>query len=176
MKISKEVKVGLFMTISIVLLYFGFNFLKGIDFFSSDHKYYAIFKNVDRLSESNQVFLNGLAVGRVSDLIIEQRKDRVLVELSIDSKIQITESSIAMLNGDLLGSRFIQLVVGKSGRQLKPRDTIRSDVAKGIADFLAENAEPVAANLQSTLQKLNIMLDTLHRSAALVNNMLTGFQ
>lgn len=164
------------MTISIVLLYFGFNFLKGIDFFSSDHKYYAIFKNVDRLSESNQVFLNGLAVGRVSDLIIEQRKDRVLVELSIDSKIQITESSIAMLNGDLLGSRFIQLVVGKSGRQLKPRDTIHSDVAKGIADFLAENAEPVAANLQSTLQKLNIMLDTLHRSAALVNNMLTGFQ
>jgi phospholipid/cholesterol/gamma-HCH transport system substrate-binding protein len=96
MKISKEVKVGLFMTISIVLLYFGFNFLKGIDFFSSDHKYYAIFKNVDRLSESNQVFLNGLAVGRVSDLIIEQRKDRVLVELSIDSKIQITESSIAI--------------------------------------------------------------------------------
>ncbi len=161
---------------AIVLLYFGFNFLKGIDFFSSDYKYYAIYQNVDKLTESNQVYLNGYAVGRVSDIIIEQRKDRVLVELSIDSEIEITETSVAMLNGDLLGGRFIQLVVGKSGRRLEPKDTIQSDVSKGIADFIAESAEPVAASLQSTLKKLNSMLDTLHRSTALVNSMLVGFQ
>ncbi len=176
MKFSKEVKVGLFMISAIVLLYFGFNFLKGIDFFSSDYKYYAVYQNVDKLTESNQVYLNGYAVGRVSDIIIEQRKDRVLVELSIDSEIEINEASVAMLNGDLLGGRFIQLVVGKSGRRLQPKDTIQSEVSKGIADFIAESAEPVAASLQSTLKKLNSMLDTLHRSTALVNNMLVGFQ
>ncbi len=172
MKFSKEVKVGLFMISAIVLLYFGFNFLKGIDFFSSDYKYYAIYKNVDKLTESNQIFLNGYAVGRVSDIIIQQNRDRVLVELSIDSDIIVTESSLAVLNGELLGGRFIQLVVGKTGAQLQPKDTIRSEVAKGIADFIAENAEPVAANLQTTLRKLNSMLDTLHVSASLVNGML----
>lgn len=171
MKISKEVKVGLFMITAIVLLYFGFNFLKGIDFFSSDHKYYAIYKNVDKLTESNQIFLNGYAVGRVSDIIIQQRKDRVLVELSIDSDIVVNESSVVILNGELLGGRFIQLVVGKTGDRLKPKDTIRSEVAKGLADFLAENAEPVAANLQTTLRKLNMMLDTLNRSAVMLNRM-----
>lgn len=176
MKLSKEVKVGLFMIGAIVMLYFGFNFLKGIDFFSSDYKYYAIYNNVDKLTESNQVFLNGYAVGRVSDITIEQEKDRVLVELSIDSDIVVTENSVAMLNGDLLGGRFVQLVVGKSGRRLDPKDTMRSEVAKGIADFLAENAEPMAANLQTTLRKLNSMLDTLHRSAAMINNMLEDFQ
>lgn len=176
MKFSKEVKVGLFMIIAIVMLYFGFNFLKGIDFLSSDHKYYAIYKNVDKLTESNQIFLNGYAVGRVSDIVIQQDKDRVLVELSIDSDIIITESSVAMLNGDLLGSRFIQLVVGKTGRRLEAEDTLRSEVAKGISDFIAENAEPVAANLQTTLRKLNVMLDTLHRSATLVNSMLYNLQ
>ncbi len=176
MKLSKEVKVGLFMIISIVMLYFGFNFLKGIDFFSSDNKYYAVYKNVDKLTESNQVYLNGYAVGRVSDILIQQRRDRVLVELSISSDIVITESSVAILNGDLLGSRFIQLVVGKSGGRLKDGDTIRSEVSKGIADFIAENAEPVAANLQTTLQKLNIMMDTLQESASLVNNMLKDLQ
>jgi phospholipid/cholesterol/gamma-HCH transport system substrate-binding protein len=30
---NKEFKVGLFATVALVLLYFGFNFLKGIDFF-----------------------------------------------------------------------------------------------------------------------------------------------
>lgn len=176
MKFSKEVKVGLFMISGIVLLYFGFNFLKGIDFFSSDKKYYAIYRNVDKLTESNQIFLNGFAVGRVSDIIIEQNKDRVLVELSIDSDIIVNESSVAVLNGELLGGRFIQLIVGKTGSRLEAKDTIRSDVAKGIADFIAENAEPVAANLQTTLRKLNSMLDTLHHSASLINGMLTDLK
>lgn len=176
MKFSKEVKVGLFMISGIVLLYFGFNFLKGIDFFSSDNKYYAIYKNVDKLTESNQIFLNGFAVGRVSDIIIEQNKDRVLVELSIDSDIIVNETSVAVLNGELLGGRFIQLIVGKTGKKLENKDTIRSDVAKGIADFIAENAEPVAANLQTTLRKLNSMLDTLHHSASLINGMLADLK
>jgi len=176
MKLSKEVKVGLFMIVAIVMLYFGFNFLKGSDFFSSDYKYYAIYKNVDKLTESNQIFLNGYAVGRVSDIVIQQDKDRVLVELSIDSDIIVTESTVAMLNGELLGGRFIQLVVGKTGKRLEPRDTIRSEVSKGIADFIAENAEPVAANLQTTLRKLNSMLDTLHQSASMINDMLEDFR
>lgn len=176
MKLSKEVKVGLFMISAIVLLYFGFNFLKGIDFFSSDYKYYAIYRNVDKLTESNQIFLNGYAVGRVSDIVIQQEKDRVLVELSIDSDIIVNESSVAVLNGELLGGRFIQLVVGKTGARLKAKDTIRSEVAKGISDFLAENAEPVAANLQTTLRKLNIMLDTLSRSATMLNQMFEGLR
>ena len=176
MKLSKEVKVGLFMISAIVLLYFGFNFLKGIDFFSSSNKYYAIYKNVVKLTESNQIFLNGYAVGRVSDIVIQQSKDRVLVELSINSDIMVNTSSVAVLNGELLGGRFIQLVVGDTGQKLKPKDTIRSDVAKGLSDFIAENAEPVAANLQTTLRKLNSMLDTLNRSAVLVNRMLTDLR
>lgn len=171
MKFSKEVKVGVFMISAIVLLYFGFNFLKGSDFFSSSYKYYAIYENVDKLTESNQVFLNGYAVGRVSDIVIEQSKDRVLVELSIDSDIIINTSSVVILNGELLGGRFIQLVVGDHGERLQPRDTVRSEIAKGLADFLTENAEPVAASLQITLRKLNIMLDTLNRSAVMLNKM-----
>lgn len=176
MKFSKEVKVGLFMITAIILLYFGFNFLKGIDFLSSDYKYYAVFKNVDKLTESNQIFLNGYAVGRVSDIVIEQNKDRVLVELSINSDIVVNRASVAVLNGELLGGRFIQLIVGESNERLEPKDTIRSEVARGLSDFITENAEPMAANLQTTLRKLNIMLDTLNRSAVMLNRMFVDLQ
>ncbi len=176
MNVSKEVKVGLFMILSLVLLYFGFNFLKGIDFFSSDNKYYAIYRNIDKLTESNQIFLNGAPIGRVSEIIIQQDKNRVVVELSIDSDIIVTRSSVAVLNGELLGGRFITLVVGKPDAELNPKDTMQTDVAKGLAELIAENAEPVAANLQSTLKKINGILDTLGTSTRLLNNMLTDFQ
>ena len=164
------------MILSLVLLYFGFNFLKGIDFFSSDNKYYAIYRNIDKLTESNQIFLNGAPIGRVSEIIIQQDKNRVVVELSIDSDIKVTRSSVAVLNGELLGGRFITLVVGKADTKLNPKDTMQTDVAKGLAELITENAEPVAANLQSTLKKVNGLLDTLGTSVILLNSMLTDFQ
>lgn len=171
MKLSKEFKVGLFMVIAITLLYFGFNFLKGIDFFSSSNKYYAVYENVDKLTESNQIFLNGYAVGRVSDIQIQQQLNRVVVELDIDSDIVLTDSSFALLNGELLGGRFIQLQVFP-GNKLKPKDTISSDVAKGVMDF----AEPVAANLQTTLKNLNTILESLAKNTKRLDTMFLKLQ
>jgi phospholipid/cholesterol/gamma-HCH transport system substrate-binding protein len=176
MKISKEVKVGLFMVVSIVLLYVGFNFLKGIDFFSSTNRYYAVYSNVDKLMPSNQVFINGYAVGRVSRIQFQQSKNRVLVEMEIDSDIILGDSTIALLNGDILGTKYIQLNVGKITRQLEPKDTLRSLVAKGIADFIAENAAPVADNLESTLRKLNTILDNLARNSEKLDVIFDEFQ
>jgi phospholipid/cholesterol/gamma-HCH transport system substrate-binding protein len=176
MKLSKEFKVGLFMVVTISLLYFGFNFLKGIDFFSSTNKYYAVYDNVDKLTESNQIFLNGYAVGRVSNIQIQQRLNRVLVELDIDSDIILTDSSVALLNGELLGGRFIQLMMGSGGTELEPKDTVRSQVAKGIMDFFEQNAQPVATNLQITLQNLNIILAGLARNTKRLDTMFMRLQ
>ncbi len=176
MKISKEVRVALFMIASLVLLYFGFYYLKGIDFFSSDRKYYAVYHNIDGLTESNQILMNGFAVGRVSDIHIQQSRNRVIVELSIDSEIVLTDSSEAVLNGDLLGSRFIQLIPGRGINPLDPKDTIRTDVAKGLTDLIAENAEPVAANLQTTLSKLNNLLDSLSETSSEAKAMIMEFK
>lgn len=176
MKLSKEFKVGLFMVIALALLYFGFNFLKGIDFFSTTNKYYAIYQNVDKLTESNQIFLNGYAVGRVSNIEIQQNKDRVIVELDIDSDIVLTDSSIAMLNGEILGGRFIQLDVRNGGKKLDPKDTMRSEVAKGIMDFITQNAQPVASSLTTTLKKVNELLENLSGNSKRLDTLFTGLQ
>jgi phospholipid/cholesterol/gamma-HCH transport system substrate-binding protein len=176
MNLSREFKVGLFMVAAITLLYFGFNFLKGIDFFSSSNKYYAIFSNVGKLTESNQIFLNGYAVGRVSDIEIQQAKNRVLVELDIDSDIVVTKSSVAILDGELLGGKFIQLNIKLDGTTLQPKDTIRAEVAKGLMDLFTENAEPVSENLQSTLKKLNLVLDNLNSNSKRLDTVFRGLQ
>lgn len=175
MKISKEVRVGLFMVTSLVLLYLGFNYLKGIDFFSSRKKYYAIYENVDQLMPSNQVYLNGVSVGRVSNIQIEQAKERVVVELEIDSYVVLGDSSIAILNGDFLGTKFIQLNIGTITRQLNSKDTLQATVAKGITAFLEESAAPVADNLQSTLRKLNTILDNLSKNSQKLDGIFDDF-
>lgn len=159
---NKEFRIGLFATSTLVLLYFGFNFLKGIDFFDSTEKYYAIYDNVDQLTPSNPVLLSGTSVGRVSKItILQARQNKVLVEFEIDSKIKLGDSTKAILDSDFLGTKSIRLSIGRSFNFLKPRDTVRSEVAKGLTDILTESAVPVADNLQVTLRKFNTVIDNL---------------
>jgi phospholipid/cholesterol/gamma-HCH transport system substrate-binding protein len=171
MKISKEVKVGLFMVVSLVLLYLGFNYLKGIDFMSSTKKYYAVYDNVDKLMPSNQIYINGYAVGRVSRIQFQQQKNRVVVEMEINSDIVLGDSTVALLNGDILGTKFIQLDVRNIVTPLNPKDTVRSEIAKGIADFLTE---PVA-DIQTTLRKLNTILDNLGKNSEKLDGIFNDF-
>jgi phospholipid/cholesterol/gamma-HCH transport system substrate-binding protein len=167
---NKEFKVGLFMAMALVLLYLGFNFLKGIDFFSSTKKYYAIYDNVDQLAASNPVLVNGFAVGRVSHIrIMQENQNKVLVELDIDSDVQLGDSTKAILNSDFLGGKSILLNIGKVTTPLQPKDTIKAEVAKGMFDVFTETAEPVADNLQSTIRKLNTILDNFSKNSEDLN-------
>lgn len=163
---NKEFKVGLFVAAAIALLYFGFNFLKGIDFFSTTNKYYVIYDNVDQLAVSNPVLINGFAVGRVNHIkILQKRQNKVLVELMIDEDIQLGDSTKAILNSDFLGGKSILLSIGKIREPLEPNDTLLAEVAKGMLDVLSETATPVADNLQTTLRKFNLILDNLTKNS-----------
>lgn len=158
------------MAMALVLLYLGFNFLKGIDFFSSSTKYYAIYDNVDQLAPSNPVLVNGYAVGRVSHIrIMQEMQNKVLVELDIDSDILLGDSTKAILNSDFLGGKSILLNIGKVTIPRKPKDTIHTEVAKGMFDVFTESAEPVADNLQTTIRKLNTILDNFAKNSEDLN-------
>lgn len=171
MKVAKEVKVGVFMVTALVLLYFGFNFLKGIDFFSSQKRYFTVYENVDKLTEANQVFLNGLAVGRVSDITILQGiTNRVLVELSIDSDVKLNDQTTAILSSDFLGTKSILLDLGTGQKNLNQNDTLKAELDKGMAELL-EQAAPVASSLQATLIKVNNILSSLEKNTVHLDKM-----
>ncbi len=159
------------MVTAIVLLYFGFNFLKGIDFFSSQKRYYAVYDNVDKLTQSNQIFLNGLAVGRVSDIrIVQGVVNKVLVELKIDSDVKLNNETVAMLTSDFLGTKSILLDLGKGQKALQQNDTLKARLDKGMAELL-EQAAPVASSLQSTLIKVNNILSNLEKNTSQMDKM-----
>ncbi|NJN40921.1 MAG: MCE family protein [Flammeovirgaceae bacterium] len=163
---SKELIVGIFVASGLVILYFGFNFLKGIDFFSSSSKYYAVYDNVDALTVSNPVLVSGFAVGRVSHIkILQEQDNKVLVEIDINAEIVLNDSTKAILNSDFLGGKSIFLDIGHGRNIVEPGDTILAEAAKGIFDVFTESAEPVADNMQSTLRRLNTILDNLAKNS-----------
>ncbi len=50
MKINNETKIGVLAIVGIVLLVFGFNFLKGKSFFKKETHIYAVYQDAQRLT------------------------------------------------------------------------------------------------------------------------------
>jgi phospholipid/cholesterol/gamma-HCH transport system substrate-binding protein len=157
--ISKEFKVGLLVVVAGTLLYLGFNFLKGRDFFSSDNTFYTFYDDIDGLTISNQVIINGYAVGRVDRIeLLPNQGNKLFVTLKVKKDISVKEGSVPMLaDGGLLGGKQINLVLGK-GKILESGDTLKGDVELGLAALIAEKAGPLAQNIDSTALVLKNML------------------
>jgi phospholipid/cholesterol/gamma-HCH transport system substrate-binding protein len=174
---SKELKVGVFTAMTLVLLYFGFDFLKGKDFLQRSHKYYVIYANVDKLQQSNPVLVNGYAVGRVSNIrIMQEQNNDVLVELDIDSEVTLGDSTKAILDSDFLGNKSILLSIGTITVVAEPGDTLLPEVTPSLQALITQSAEPVADNLQTTIRKLNTTLDNLANNSRGLDSIFARFK
>lgn len=176
MTISKEVKVGVFAVLAITILYLGFNYLKGIDFLSSTNKYYVIYEDVAGLTKSNPVKISGFDVGRVSSIkLLQDKKNKILVELDINSDIVLGDTALAKLNSDLLGGVSIILFPGNLDTPLEAGDTLNAQVDPDLTELFKESAQPISDNLQVTMRKLNVLLDDLSGTGTELKKALESF-
>lgn len=153
----KEFKIGL-LTVSMgILLFVGFNFLKGIDVFSKEYDYYVLYREVPGLLESNAVKINGFKVGTVRNIeLIPEKGNQVQVTLSISKDIKLPKNTKAYLaDNGLLGEKMIDLKVEKPVKEIiEPEGVIEGAVAAGMIDGLQKAAEPLAESLKMTLDSL----------------------
>jgi phospholipid/cholesterol/gamma-HCH transport system substrate-binding protein len=165
MKISNETKVGALTAIAITVLILGFNFLKGKSTGGND--VFAVFPNVEKLTTSNPVFINGLQVGKVTGI---KEKDKnmsgIVVTITLTKDLNIPRNSVATLNSELLGTTAVNIFLGNGNDLLKEGDTIRTERALGLTDKLQKSIDPAINNINKTLlslddvlQKLNTILD-----------------
>ncbi|MFN3316119.1 MAG: MlaD family protein, partial [Raineya sp.] len=114
-KISREFKVGVLALVSMILLYSGFNYLKGKDFFAGSHYYYAVYDDVQGLAAANLVRINGVAVGRVLEVkFIQNPKNpklngKVLVKIDLSEKVNMGKNTKAIITNNLLSGTSIDL-------------------------------------------------------------------
>ena len=170
MRFSKEFKVGLFAIGTITMFYMGFNFLKGIEFFSRTNRYYVIYEDVGGLTKSNPVTISGFNVGRVADIrLLQDNGNIVLVALDIDRDIILGDSAVAILDANFLGEVSIVVDVGDILRPISPLDTLYSRVDPGLTEMLVSSAQPITDNLPVTLANFNALLDSLGKNSEELN-------
>lgn len=170
-KVSNETKVGVFATICIALLILGYNMLKGSSIFSSTKTYYAVYSNLGGLENSNEVKINGLSVGRVTDFAFTSGKNPdVIVTFSVNSDIKIPYGTVATIaSPDILNSKEIDLDLSHADytRIHKAGDTIESGTKVGLPQAIAKEIEPLK-------EKTEILLSSLDTLAVAMNSVLNA--
>ena len=176
---NKEVKIGLMVIIAIFLLYFGINFLKGIDIFSPTRSYYSVYEKLDGLETSSPVFIKGYKVGQVDKIQYDfSQQKSFIVKISIEKNIRLPEDTkIELFDNGLMGGKALQLILNQSGSQhyLQPGDTIPSQISVGLMGQITNSLLPKIESISSQADSLLTSLRKLSESEK-INNSLTSLE
>jgi phospholipid/cholesterol/gamma-HCH transport system substrate-binding protein len=169
-KISREIKIGIVAIITIAVLIWVWNFLKGINIFNATDSYYAVYSDVHGLIESGVVVLNGYKVGNVGSIQFNRENvNRIVVEVNLEEKIKLPRNSVLMIRNSSLvsGIKEIRIVLGEGPGFQEPGDTLIAATEQELSDLIGpikNKAESVLGQIDSTLAAVNNILDVPTRN------------
>ena len=163
MKISNETKVGALTAIAIVVLILGFNYLKGRNLTDRSNKLYAIFPSVRGLAVSNAVLINGLQVGKVSEM---HEKDKnlsgIIISINLTKDINIPKNSVVTITSELLGSTALDIVLGDSKTLAEDGDTLATKENLSVMGQFTQSINPAINNANEALIQLQMLIKRLN--------------
>lgn len=164
MKVSNETKVGALTAIAITLLMLSFNFLKGKSLLKSGFILYGKYTDTKKLAPSNPVFVNGYQVGSVyeTEAADENLKDIIVAVKLNSSDYHIPVNSVAVIEGNPLGTSSVTIRLGDSKEFLKSGDTLTTAAAGDLLGALSDKVAPVADQLKATLASLDAVLKNVN--------------
>ena len=178
MKITRELKIGIYFAVVVASLVWGVSFLKGLDLFNKTDKYYAIYENVEGLQSSSSVYIKGLKVGTVSRIEFRlEEGEKFVVELKIRSNYQIPANSTAFIySSDIMGSKAIKIKLGDSPEYLKSGDQVASGHEGDMFSMFMDDLPSIKDSLKITLQELDVAFKNINRlfSDENINNITSG--
>lgn len=174
MKLTKEIKIALVAIVGILVMYFGINFLKGMNLFSTNNTYFITFDDIQGLGASTPIYADGYKVGTVDGLEYDYKENGpIKVKVDIIKDLRIPQGSKAEIVKDLMGNLQVNLLLANNPRErVEPGGIIPGAVNGGMMDKAA-NLVPVVEKmlpkLDSILTSVNALLADPALAASLHN-------
>lgn len=164
MKLTREIKTAILVIASILLFIWGYSFLKGKDLFTNYKTLYVEYDNVEELAQSAPVTINGLVVGKVNKITINEVTGKLLVELQLKTDFPISKSSKASLySASLIGGKQIAIIPNLADKDpAEDGQTLQSDVKLGLTESLGNKIEPIQQKLDQMLVNINTLVTGLN--------------
>ncbi|AEE18068.1 phospholipid/cholesterol/gamma-HCH transport system substrate-binding protein [Dokdonia sp. Hel_I_63] len=165
---SKEIKTAILVIAALLLVIFGYNYLKGNNLLDKSKILYAKYDNVEGLAPSSQVTINGLPVGRVMSIDFADSSGKLVVKFVVEKDFEFSNNSLARVyGGGLIGGKSLAIIPSyEKGRNAKTGDTLPGEMGEGIMELVNERLTPlqnqvekVIGDTDSLLVNVNSVLD-----------------
>lgn len=163
--LTKEAKIGLVSIISLVLLYFGINYLKGINLFKPVNHYFVTFHNVKDVTVSSPVYIDGFKVGLVRSIVYDyENTGKITVEISLDDEMRLTAGSYITIIKTFLSGGELHIHLNEYVKDyLKPGSTIEGrteeDMMQAVQEKILPGVEVLLPKLDSILGGLQTLIN-----------------
>lgn len=160
---KKNVLIGLTVVVSICILYWGIEYLKGINLLKPANFYYAKFEKVNGLTVASPVTVNGFKVGQVREITYDYDTNQISVELSFEKGLKIPDGSTITFSNELLGAAALQLNLGASKTYMEVGSVIPTQMQGGLMDKVSNDMMPA---LVSILPKVDSIVGSVNQILA----------
>lgn len=162
---SKELIIGACVIVALAILFFGIDYLKGINLFKPANFYVANYDNVAGLEVAAPITIDGYKVGQVREINFNYDKPgKIEVILACDKNLQVPSDSRAVIASTLLSGAYIEIQLGKSNKMIP----LGGDIPTGSTpDLMASLSNDIMPSVNSILPKVDSLMYNLN---ALVSN------
>jgi|TARA_R100000322_G_scaffold170382_2_gene145516 phospholipid/cholesterol/gamma-HCH transport system substrate-binding protein len=159
LKITREVKTAVLVLSAIALLIFGYYFLKGNNLLDGSRTFYAVYDDVEGLARSSKVTINGLQVGKVTDIQIIDSRGNLAITFTVENDFEFSKNSIARIyGGGIIGGKSLAIVpTYEQGQMAKDGDTLKSEIEEGLLELVNDRLTP----LQKKIENVIVSVDSL---------------
>jgi len=163
LKLSYEIKTAILVLSGIFLFIIGFSYLKSNDVFVSDRVFYAVYDDVEGVSNGTPVTISGFNVGSVQEIKFYKNTSKLLLKFRVENDFSFSKNSIAQIyETGLIGGKALSLIP-KYGEQLaKNGDTLKSSIAPGLTELVNDKLSPLQEKIESMVVSADSVLLSLN--------------
>lgn len=163
LKLSKYVKLGILIVVSLTILIWGLSYLKGNDIFNKNSYYHVVYERVDGLLESNKITMNGYQIGQVEKIqFTPDKSGRLIVSLMIDADFRIPVNSVAqIISSDIMGTRSVRMILSDEDELYQNNDTIPGAIEGDLKEQVSMQVLPIKNKAEQLLSTLDSAITVL---------------
>lgn len=159
----KSLKIGIVSLVTIFLLYFGMNFLKGVNVMNNGRVFIAYYEDVAGLTEGNSVTVKGYKIGTITNIGFDSERDNLLkVNLNIENNIEIPINTVAkIVSIDLMGTKGISLALGDSSLMAASGDELFSSIESSLQDEVNAQILPLKMKTEELIGSIDSVMTVI---------------
>ena len=173
---KKELKVGLFAVLVLVVGWGVVRYLKGSSIFSKTNTYYAYYEQVSGLQPASYVVLYGVKVGSVTNITLDEDPSKgVEVEFTVDKRYKIPVDSKAKIFSDgIMGGKAIEIDYGVMPDYIPKGGTIETEQSADLFDMAGTEIDFRNEKIAAVVDGLTVTLDGVNKLLAANTESLTS--